>query len=124
MVSGMIRKFWKAASWSNFSAQMPAIIPRAPNNMPPRAAKSNNQPGATILSSVNHKVAKSTKGRAALNPFVERVMDWLTENYAPPAEALDSERFKVWRDTIYPSGGPDNFIDYLVTINVLKPKEV
>ena len=67
-----------------------------------------------------HKVAKSTKGRAALNPFVERVMDWLTENYAPPAEALDSERFKVWRDTIYPSGGPPDYISYLQEIGILK----
>jgi hypothetical protein len=51
------------------------------------------------------RVPKSTKGRDALQPFLERVVEWLQENYAPPPEALDPEKFKVWRDTIFPSGG-------------------
>jgi hypothetical protein len=67
-----------------------------------------------------HLVAKSTKGRAVLNPFVERVLDWMQENYAPPAEALDPERFKTWRDTIFPFGGPDNFIDYNIETGILR----
>jgi hypothetical protein len=46
-------------------------------------------------------------------------MDWLVENYQPPAQALDVEEFKNWRDTIFPSGGPDNYIDYLREIGVL-----
>ena len=58
--------------------------------------------------------AKSTKGRVALQSFLENVLAWLVENYAPPVEALDPEAFKVWRDTVFPSGGPDNYIDYLV----------
>jgi hypothetical protein len=66
-----------------------------------------------------HLVAKSTKGRDALAPFLERVVGWLIENYAPPMEALDGNSFKVWRDTIFPSGGPDNFIDYLREIGRL-----
>lgn len=69
------------------------------------------------------RVAKSTKGRDALNPFVERVVDWLTENYAPPAEALDPEKYKYWRDAIFPYGGPETYIDYLVSVNILKPYE-
>jgi hypothetical protein len=60
-----------------------------------------------------HRIAKSTKGREALVAFLERVVDWLVENYQPPAQALDPESFKEWRDTIFPSGGPDNYIDYL-----------
>lgn len=68
-----------------------------------------------------HTVAKSTKGRAVLAPFVERVIDWINEQYDPPPEALDPERFKYWRDTIFSfEGGPDNYIDYLVSINLLK----
>ncbi len=68
-----------------------------------------------------HTVAKSTKGRAVLAPFVERVIDWIEENYAPPAEALDPEKYKHWRDTVYSfEGGPDNYIDYLVSIKLLK----
>jgi hypothetical protein len=67
-----------------------------------------------------HKIGKSTKGRAALNAFVERVMDWLVENYQPPQEAITPENYKHWRETIFPIGGPDNYIDYLVETGILK----
>jgi hypothetical protein len=67
-----------------------------------------------------HLVGHTTKGNAQLKPFVERVLDWMDENYAPPAEALDPERFKTWRDTIFPFGGPDNFIDYNVETGILR----
>jgi hypothetical protein len=66
------------------------------------------------------RIGKTTKGRPVLNQFVERVIDWLTENYAPPQEALDPERYKIWRDTIFPSGGPDNYIGYLIELNLLR----
>lgn len=67
------------------------------------------------------RVAQSTKGKRALAAFAERVLDWMTENYAPPAEALDSEQYKVWRDTIYLiPGGPDNYLDHLVERGILK----
>ena len=36
---GTMMKFWKAASWSNFSAQWPAITPRLPISMAPSTAK-------------------------------------------------------------------------------------
>lgn len=65
-------------------------------------------------------VGRTTKGRARLNPFVERVVDWLTENYSPPQEALDPEKYKHWRDTIFPDGGPDNYIDYLAQLGLLR----
>jgi len=61
-------------------------------------------------------VPKSTKGREALNAFLEKVLVWLQENYEPPAEALDPGRFKEWRDTIFPYGGPSYYIDYLIEI--------
>jgi hypothetical protein len=67
-----------------------------------------------------HTLAKSTKGAAVLGPFVERCMDWLNENYQPPPEALDPDKFKHWRDAVFPSGGPDNYLDYLVELNILK----
>jgi hypothetical protein len=77
--------------------------------------------GGTITTvSTTHKVAKSTKGRDALQPFLERVMEWLIENYAPPVEALDVENFKHWHDVVFPYGGPDNYIDYLTSLNLLK----
>lgn len=67
-----------------------------------------------------HAVPQSTKGREALNGFLERVVDWLTENYQPPPEALDPERYKMWDQTIRSfESGPDNFIDYLIEIGVI-----
>ena len=67
-----------------------------------------------------HRVAKSTKGRDALQPFIERVVAWLIENYQPPHEALDPESFKRWQAEVFPSGGPDDYIDYLCGRNLLK----
>jgi hypothetical protein len=64
-------------------------------------------------------VAKSTKGRDALQPLLEPEIDWLVENYQPPHEALDPASFRVRNDTVFPSGGPDNYIDYLEELNVL-----
>ena len=65
-----------------------------------------------------HRIGKSTKGRDALQPFLERVVDWLIENYQPPAEALDPANFKHWHDTIRPYGEA-NYIDYLRSIGLL-----
>jgi hypothetical protein len=53
-----------------------------------------------------HKIAKSTRGREVLNQFVEDVVGWLQDNYAPPAQALEPASFKQWRDTVME--GPDN----------------
>jgi nitroimidazol reductase NimA-like FMN-containing flavoprotein (pyridoxamine 5'-phosphate oxidase superfamily) len=65
-----------------------------------------------------HKVAKSTRGREALTQFVEDVVAWLQDNYAPPTQALEPASFKEWRVTV--REGPDNYIDYLVAQGVLK----
>lgn len=65
-----------------------------------------------------HSIAQSTKNK--LNDgFLERVQDWLQENYAPPEEALDTAKYKYWKDVIFSSGGPDNYIDYLREIGIL-----
>jgi hypothetical protein len=65
-------------------------------------------------------VPGSTKGREKLQAVIEKVQNWLVENYAPPIEALDPASYKKWRDEVYPHGGPDNFIDYLVETGVLR----
>jgi hypothetical protein len=72
-----------------------------------------------VLCGKAHLIAKSTKGREALQAFLERVTVWLVENYSPPAEALDPESFKTWRDTIFPSGGPTSYIDYMVECGII-----
>lgn len=64
-------------------------------------------------------VAKSTKN-VLREGFLERVLDWLIENYNPPHEVLLPEKYKYWRDTVFPFGGPDNYIDYLVSVRLLK----
>ena len=66
------------------------------------------------------RVAKSTAGRAVFEPFVERVQDWFVENYAPPLEAMDPERWKAWNDTVRTiPGSVDNYLDYLIEIGIL-----
>jgi len=67
-----------------------------------------------------HRYGMSTSGREVLTPFVERVQDWIVENYAPPVEALNPEKYKYWRSAVYPHGGPSTYIDYLVSLNLLK----
>lgn len=73
----------------------------------------------TVVNGKSRIVPKSTKN--LLNSgFLERVLDWLTENYRPPQEALLPEKYKDWRDKIFPVAGPDNYIDYLCEMNILK----
>ena len=67
-----------------------------------------------------HRIGRSTKGREALRDFTDKLVDYIVENYAPPVEAITPEKYKHWVDTIFPFGGPDNYIDYLVSTGVLK----
>lgn len=71
------------------------------------------------VGSKTHKVAQSTSQRLNLG-FLERVIDWLIENYVPPMEALDPNAYKLWKDTIFPYGGPENYIDYLLELKLIK----
>jgi hypothetical protein len=75
--------------------------------------------GQTVMvGGETHQVPKSTRGREVLNRFLEDVVGWLQDNYAPPAQALEPASFKQWRDTVME--GPDNYIDYLCAQGVLK----
>lgn len=70
------------------------------------------------------KIGGSTKGE--LNQgFLDRVIDWMEEQYGiNRAEVLNPKEYENWRDTIFPYGGPDDFIDYMVSIGKLSiPKE-
>lgn len=67
-----------------------------------------------------HKITKSTKTN--LKEFIEKLMDWMGEQ-GYPIELLNPEDYKKWRDEIFPSGeitDPDNYIDFLVSINKIK----
>ena len=65
------------------------------------------------------RVGKSTSGQ--LKVFIDKVIDWLEEQYGiNRMEVLNPDVYKKWRDEIFPFGGPDNFIDYLVETKKLK----
>jgi hypothetical protein len=66
-----------------------------------------------------HKVAQTTSQKLNLG-FLERVTDWLETNYAPPQEALNPKAYKHWHDAIFPNGGPDTYIGYLLERKILK----
>lgn len=69
------------------------------------------------------KIGGSTKGE--LNQgFLDRVVDWMEEQYGiNRAEVLDPKEYKKWRDEIFPYGGPDTFIDYLVSVGKISVPE-
>jgi hypothetical protein len=63
------------------------------NKSRPEASRWERSPRARITShdESTHKIGKSTKGYEVLQPFLERVVLWLIENYDPPAVALDPQ---------------------------------
>lgn len=72
-----------------------------------------------VIGGKSHRVAKSTKNN--LNGgFLERVVGYIEDNYAPAPEVLDPESYKYWKDVIFPVGGPETYIDYLLEKKILK----
>ncbi|MEK7180116.1 MAG: hypothetical protein AAB706_01460 [Patescibacteria group bacterium] len=63
-----------------------------------------------------HKVGKSTRG--GLVGYLEPILDWMSEQ-GYKTELLNPTNYEYWRDTIFPNGGPENYIDYLVEIKKL-----
>jgi hypothetical protein len=75
-----------------------------------------------VVAGKSIKMAKSTKGELNRG-FLEAVLDWAGgEGYQ--TELLLPVDYKLWKDTIYPYGGPDNYIDYLLEIGKLRPREL
>lgn len=65
------------------------------------------------------KVGKSTKG--ALQKVCDSVIDWLEEQYGiDRMEVLNSEKYRDWKNRIFPYGGPETYIDYLLETKQLK----
>lgn len=73
-----------------------------------------------VGSKVN-KVATSTKNKLSKG-FLDRVLDWIYGNYGEEnvRDALNTKAYDNWKDKVYPFGGPDNWIDYLVSLNRLR----
>lgn len=72
-----------------------------------------------VIGGKSHLVGKTTKQKLSTG-FLERCIEGLVENYGLNEEVLSTDRYKNWRDTVYPHGGPSNYIDYLVEIGLLK----
>lgn len=78
----------------------------------------------TRVGGLSTKIGGSTKGE--LNQgFLDRVVDWLKEQYGiDRGQVLNPKDYEHWRDTVFPYGGPDTYIDYLVeTGRLIIPKE-
>lgn len=104
--------FWTGRDWNDWRVREDAredIMREA-----------NGELRVNALSGKTEKYARSSKGRDNLNKVCEWLLDYLTEQYAVPDEAIDPKKYKVWRDTIYPAGGPDDYISYLLEIGVIK----
>lgn len=82
--------------------------------------------GEMVIVDGKQKVfGKSTKGK--LNGgYIDRIVDHLEEQYAiDRKEVLDPENYKQWRYKLQPEeGGPDDYIDYLISVGRLRRPEV
>jgi len=68
------------------------------------------------LGGISHKVPKTTKGD--LNKYLNRIMEWMDEQ-GYKTELLNPEDYKKWGNEVFPFGGPDTYIDYLMSLNKL-----
>ncbi len=65
----------------------------------------------------------SSKGSKNLNKVAEYTIDYLVaEHGIDQAEVLNPDEYKTWRDEIFPYGGADNYIDFLIESGKLNKK--
>ena len=64
---------------------------------------------------------KSTKGSAGLNRFIERLQEFLNENYGISYDnlSMSPDEYKKFRDEIYMFGKYTDFIEYCVAMNYI-----
>lgn len=74
-----------------------------------------------VIAGKSVKVRKTSAGE--LNKgLLERILDWCAEN-GYQIDVLNPEEYKKWRDTVYLTGEHDNYIDYLLDLRKLRPRE-
>lgn len=67
------------------------------------------------------RVPVSTKGREVLKRVTNEAIDYMEDHYGIDRKlVLDPKHYEHWRDTVFPYGGSDNYIDYLVDLGRLK----
>jgi hypothetical protein len=100
----MIRKFWKAARWSNLSAQMPAMTPTQANTAPDASANASIQSGWRSSISANQqadqqhaeadggaanqsrqqvgeeRIQDRTVGGSSTNTMLPVILDWISDD--------------------------------------------
>lgn len=73
-----------------------------------------------IVGDKQYLIGKSSKGKLR-DGFIDRVIDSLEEHYGiNRMEVLNPDDYKYWKDVIFPGGGPDTYIGYLILIKKLK----
>jgi hypothetical protein len=81
-------------------------------------AKTEYLGSMTVIDGKTVKTFQSSKGQ--LEFLKEKVVEHLEVEYGiDRTKHLNNEEYKDWRDRIYPNGGPDNYIDYMVEIKRL-----
>lgn len=80
--------------------------------------KDEFNPEMVIVGGQAKKIGGSTKGKLEKGHLVEKVIDWMNEQ-GYKTELLVPADYKYWRDVIRSTGGPINYIDYLVEIKKL-----
>lgn len=76
--------------------------------------------GIVTVAGKSQKVGRSTKGKEALARHIERVIDFLVEQYGIDRSAvLNPEEYKSYRDTVLMDGRFETYIDYLVSTGAL-----
>lgn len=78
-------------------------------------------PEAVKINGKIHLFGQSTKGSKSLNRFIERVQDFISEQYgiSYSNEAINPEKYKEWRDTEM-SLSTEDWIDYCVKMKWVK----
>lgn len=66
------------------------------------------------------KVGKTTRGELAV--FIERVIEWMSEQ-GYPVELLNPEGYKQWDTQVFPFGGPETYLEYLISVGRLLTPE-
>lgn len=66
-----------------------------------------------------YRIGQTSKQKLATG-FIETIIGYLQEQYGiDPMKVLNPIEYKKWKNEIYPFGGADNFVDYMVEIGLL-----
>lgn len=75
-----------------------------------------------VIAGKSVRTRKTSRGE--LNKgLLDRILEWMDEQ-GYQTELLLPGNYKYWKDIIFPAGGPDNYIDYLLSIGKLRPRVV